>query len=267
PGKWAYCINYDKIQNKREKSGKPRQIIRFEDEIPNVTQGKLLNTIVSKSVELVPRNYVLTAVRTKKPMGVSSYDAALREIFKPRQPRQNLIRKAYVNYWYRKELPMSSLKEIADRMRHTTTVALGSYRKIGLDEIKEPPPAPVEEKVPLIPEVKSLPIVQPAEVKELPIVAPAEPPALPVLPPRAKYNPVEYSRQYREAHKEQIDKKRREEYDRNKDKILAAKILFNLTRGFSTRPTKRSIEKYGLFQDPTTGKWKSSEQSPDEEPM
>src|SRR5690606_28837794 len=113
--------------------------------------------------------------------------------------------------------------------RHTTTVALGSYRKIGLDEIK-PPSAPVEEKVPLLPEVKSLPIVQPAEVKELPIVAPAEPPALPVLPPRAKYNPVEYSRQYREAHKEQIDKKRREEYERNKDKILAAKILFNLNR-------------------------------------
>ena len=92
PGKWAYCINYDKIQNKREKSGKPRQIIRFEDEIPNVTQGKLLNTIINKSVELVPRNYVLTAVKTKKPMGVSSYDAALREIFKPKQPRQNLIR-------------------------------------------------------------------------------------------------------------------------------------------------------------------------------
>ena len=124
PGKWAYCINYDKIQNRREKSGKERQIMRFEDEIPNVTQGKLLNLLINTSVELVPRNYVLLAIKTKQPMAVTSYDAALADSFRPRKPRQNLIRKSYVNHFYRKELPMSALKEIADRMRHSVSVGM-----------------------------------------------------------------------------------------------------------------------------------------------
>ena len=96
-GKWAYCIQQDKIQNKREKNGKGRQIMKFEDEIKDVTNGKLLNSMINKSLEVLPRNHLFIGIKTKLPMIVTSYDSALGEIFKPKKPRQNLIRKSYVN--------------------------------------------------------------------------------------------------------------------------------------------------------------------------
>jgi hypothetical protein len=108
PRLWAICLNYDKIQNKREKSGKERQIIKLVDEIPGVSNGTELNNIINISLEFYPRDYVLLGTKTKDVMGVSGYDSALGEMFKPKKPRQNLLRKSYVNFWYRKELSRCS---------------------------------------------------------------------------------------------------------------------------------------------------------------
>lgn len=123
---------------------------------------------------------MLQAIKTKQPMGVTSYDSALREMFKPRAPRQNLLRKAYVNHWYRKELSFGKQKQIAERMRHSVNVALGSYRKVGLSEIPDIELPMVEEKKER-PEVASLPIVESREPKSLPKVDAPEPASLPIL--------------------------------------------------------------------------------------
>ena len=136
PGHWSICLNYDKIENRREKSGKERQIIKLDDEIPKVTDGRGLTEIINKSLALLPRNEVLLGIKTKQEMTVSGYDSALGEMFKPRKPRQNLLRKSYVNYWYRKELSVGALKEIADRMRHSIGVAMGSYRKVNIADLE-----------------------------------------------------------------------------------------------------------------------------------
>ena len=152
---------------------------------------KLLNLLITTSVELVPRNYVLLAIKKKQPKAVTSYDAALADSFRPRKPRQNLIRKSYINNFYRKDLPMSALKELADRMRHSVSVGMSAYRKVGLEDIKEA--LPFEAKPLPTPEVLSLPMLAPVELKSLPIMAPpvALPP--PVIVERKLKKPSEYS--------------------------------------------------------------------------
>ena len=61
----------------------------------------------------------------------------------------------------------------------------------------------------------------PTELKTLPIIAPAAPKELPILPPRAKFNPVEYAKEYYHAAK--IERQRREEYARNSHGVLGPK--------------------------------------------
>jgi len=72
-------------------------------------------------------------------MGESGFRSAMAAMFQPKKPGQNLLRKAYINYYHRfklngMELPERTLKDIASRMRHTLEVARGSYRKINLAE-------------------------------------------------------------------------------------------------------------------------------------
>ena len=251
-GQWSLVINSDKIENKRKSKDLPCQIMRLNDDIPAVTNGARLNELINLSLTYAPRDYVLIGVRTKTMMGESGYNSALSSMFAPRKPTQNVLRKAYINHWHGQNLSTGKLKEIAFRMRHTLGVAMGSYRKINASgDIKSPP---FEVKEPLIPEMERLAIVPPIEIKTLPIVEPPKVP-LPVLPRRAKYNPVEYSRNYREYHKAELDRKRREEYERNTHKVLRQKLIYHLNRGLTTRPTQLSILKYGLAQSEVDGRW------------
>lgn len=259
-GKWAYCINQDKVQNRREKSGKGRQIMKFEDEIKDVTNGKLLNSIINKSLDVMPRNHVLIGIKTKLPMIVTSYDSALGELFKPRKPRQNLIRKAYVNFWYRKDLSFGVLKEIADRMRHSIGVGLSSYKKIGIpapsligdDEEKKEPPTVIAKPDVVIP---ILPVEVPRVIPVLP--KPVEVKA-PMAEPKKLFDYVQYNREYRVKNAAILNKKQSEKYYANKEQALAAKIVRKLNAQQTTKPIPASILKYGLKQDDFTGRWKSS---------
>ena len=51
---------------------------------------------------------MLIGLKTKEAMSVSSYDSALAEIFAPKRPRQNLLRKAYINHWYGPKCSMAA---------------------------------------------------------------------------------------------------------------------------------------------------------------
>ena len=161
-----------------------------------------------------------------------------------------------MNFWYRKELSFGVLKEIADHMRHSVAVGLGSYKKIGmvaptliLEEKKEPAIVAAPAVV--------LPILAPSEPAVIPIIAPAEVKQAPIAPPRVYFNPREYSKQYREAHREEVNKRQQQNYDTNKLKVLAVQIVRKLNHCQTTRPTAKSIEVYQLYQDPVSGKWMS----------
>ena len=69
------------------------------------------------------------------------------------------------------------------------------------------------------------------------------------------FNPSEYSKKYRAEHKDEIDKSRKESYVKNKDKILATKIIWHLNNNLSRKPRQASIDRYGLIQNMDTGFW------------
>ena len=71
--------------------------------------------------------------------------------------------------------------------------------------------------------------------------------------------PSEYSAEYRVAHAEIIKEKRVKKYAKDSHELLRQKILWQLNRGLVTRPTAKSIETYLLFQDASSGLWRSRE--------
>lgn len=239
PGHWSIVINYDKIENKRRAKNIERQIINLDDEIQGVTDGHKLNEIINQSLIDAPRNFVLIGIKTKQPMPVSSYDSALREMFKPKKPRQNLLRKAYINYWHdtRLKLSESKLKAIAFRMRHTVEVARGSYKKINATDFPE--------------EIESSGLLE-----QLKIPKPVKLPILPKEKEHVHFNPKEYAKEYRQSHAEEISAKRKEQYEKNKYEILKNKQLWYLNHSLVVQPTSKSILEYKLRQD-TNGKWYS----------
>jgi len=183
PGEWSIVMNYDKIENKREQRGLALQIMVLKDDIPGITDGKRLNGIINDSLRDAPRNYALVGVRDKtRPMPASGFGSAMLAMFKPKKPLQNLLRKAYLNHVHRMklngmELPERTLKEVANRMRHTLEVARGSYRKINLAE--------EDDDTPMVPPTK------PEKPKSLPIVEPRAPRSLPLIVPRTAANDSE----------------------------------------------------------------------------
>lgn len=232
-GQWVIVINYDKVENKREAQHKSRSEFELLEEIPGVTNGKKLNEIINESLKQHPREFLLVGVKTiTSPMGGTSFDKALASIFDPKKPATNLIRKAYVNYWYRKNLSNKTLDKIADRMRHSRQVGRDAYFKINYPEGDEP--------------------------DEDYTGAVIRPPPKPVPKPEPKeyFDPRKYAKEYRLKNKDKIKEKRKENYNRDKHKILRNKILFNLNVAQVTKhPRQDTIDKYDIKYDAKQKKW------------
>lgn len=232
PGEWTLIINYDKVENKRESKNMPRSEFVLSDEIPGVTKGKQLNKIINESLLTFPRDTLLTCIKTNHPMSSISYDQVLQFIFKPKRPTQTLIRKAYVNHWYRKPLSTKILNVIAFRMRHSVPVARASYYKINYscddkrnDDFKGA------------------------------VLQPQKPVAKPV-PKKDYFDPSAYSKKYRQDNKDKIKVQRKVNYDKNKNAILKSKILWSLNTAQTVKhPSKKSIEKYNIQYSPVEKKW------------
>ena len=231
-GKWVIVLNYDKIENKRQVKGYDREEFDLEDDIPGVTEGKRLNNIINDSLKFWKRDFVLTGVRTYgEPMGKSSYNQALASIFKPKTPTQNILRKSYINHFYNKNLPMSKLKLIARRMRHTVGVAMLSYKKVNIN------------------------CPEPGDIEGIKV-----PPKIDIPKPMKKdktdyFNPTVYSKEYRKKNKDKLKVQRNQKYKKNNTKILRAKILWNLNRGIVKTPRTATIEKYDLKYNTKLRSW------------
>jgi len=285
PGDFVIVLNSDKIENKRKAKELPRQEIELKIEIAGVTSGVDLNTWLSMSLEDAPRNNVLIGVKTKdSAMGNSSYDKALATMFTPRRPTQNLLRKAYVNYWWSRNLNAGQIKDLAFRMRHTPGVAMSSYLKTNAprelpdfgmyrakqypaDSFKQPPK-----------EAPAVPTEMPIAPKEAP-VAPAEEPTvaaaptwkkLPIKIPKkvpiktpesiaaaqAAAAAAEESQEVLDyEHADEINRKQALNYEQNKGKILCKQILGRLNKSQTSKPMAKTIEIYQLYQPKPGGPW------------
>lgn len=232
---WYFVLNRDKVENSQSAKGFPRTIIDIaNDEIKGVTRGKELNKIICESFKVLPRRYVLTGLNKgheEEHMSESSYNTALKTIFKPKEPNETLFRKAYVNYWWRQNISGNQREEIAVRMRHSTAVAAAAYYKInypcedgGNDDIEGPRPIPK-------------PVPRPE-------------------PKRDYFDLKAYSKKYREAKKDTIKTKRKEAYEKDKHNILRKKIIWNLNVSQAVkRPRQSTIDKYNLKYNDQTSRW------------
>lgn len=235
--KWAIVMNYDKIENKRRANGKDREIFKLDDDIKGITNGKRLNDIIKLSLDYFPRDYVLVSPRLNgdKPMSPRNYDNILATIFNPKKPTTNILRKSYINYWHSEKISPKNKMEIARRMRHTLNVASSFYQKINTDDKKD-----------ISLDIFELPKIKKSKPKVLKEVS---------KPVKVPYNPVEYSRKYREENGEELNEKRRNDYEMNKKAILRNKILRNLNNGLTSKPTQMTIDRYGLYYDDDKDKW------------
>lgn len=231
-GKFYIVLNHDKIENKRVKQNKERQIIDISDEIEDVTDGNKLNEILAQSIKHFKREYVLSGIRTGggSPMSTTSYDQALASVFSPKHPTTNILRKAYINHFHSMNLSPKKLKQIAFRMRHTLNVAQNAYRKINVPLDYEP--------------VQGMAIKQPKTV----------PPPQPKVP---KFKPKEYMAEYRKKNKDKFKQARHKFYaDENKRFcLLRDKIIRTLNNGKTSHPTKKSMDKYGIFYNKELSRW------------
>jgi hypothetical protein len=234
-------INTDKVSHHELKKGK-RGMYPLKNEIEGdgvqYTKGIELMKIFADSFKSLPRDSVLTNLKDYQAkdtshMTPSTYDQSiLHWLFKPRKPTQNMLRKAYVNYFYRLEGTNINIhKQIANRMRHSYATAVENYLKINIDPSKQP-------------------TITGSVVKLLP--SSLEPLVVRTKP---RFDPVKNAKIYREKHKARLEEARKENYKKNKDKILGQKILYHLNNNLIKEPRKASIVKYGLTKDTETGLW------------
>ena len=241
----AIVINQDKVSHHEKVKG-TRGIYPLKDEIINktygtqITNGIGLMEILNDSLTALKRDHVLIKLKDYSPKGSehlpdSTYNQSILQwAFSPRKPSQNTLRKAYINYFY--NLPKTNIndhKSIAFRMRHSYSTASENYVKINIEQ-------------------EDLPDIVGSEVKILPARLGMHDLQIQKKP---SFNPITYSKKYREGHKDAIEKARKLNYDKNKNHILATKIIWHLNQNLSTKPRQASIDKYGLIHNADTGFW------------
>jgi hypothetical protein len=220
-------INADKVENARrasaEKKGREyqRDMFRLGENLPGLKgQGEILNKIVTASLEAYPRKYLLIGVKNKEEMSAISYTTHLHKMFQPKNLTQTLIRKSFVNHFYRKGLSYADLSRLAQRMRHSINVAQQSYMKQNapcdstfstedMEPIREPIEWTTHKKEPKDPRVAAKNYRSTPEAKEK-------------------------MKEYRLAHRHQINR---------------SKYLWMLNHDFVNTPQKRTLSKYGIVYD------------------
>jgi len=238
-------INQDKVSH-HEKAKGVRGMYPLKNEIINktygtqITNGIKLMEILNDSLTSLKRDHVLIKLKDYSIKGTehlpdSTYNQSILQwLFKPRNPSQNVLRKAYINHFY--NLPKTNIndhKAIANRMRHSYATASENYVKINVAQ--EDLPDIVGSEIKLLPDRI---LMHDLQIRKKPL-----------------FNPSEYSKKYRAENKNEIDKARKESYVKNKDKILATKIIWHLNNNLSRKPRQASIDRYGLIQNTESGFW------------
>lgn len=80
----------------------------------------------------------------------------------------------------------------------------------------------------------------------------------PPQPPREPFDYVQYARDYRRVHADEINRKQAINYEQNKGKILCKQILGRLNKSQTSKPMAKTIEIYQLYQPKPGGPWFSN---------
>jgi hypothetical protein len=206
--KWSVILNNDKVSKSHG---------RVELDI----ESKELNKIITDSIKLYPRKYVLTLLTDpNKPMRYTNFRSILNELFErsERLVGIDILRSSYVTEAYSKNISVNDKKDLAKQMRHSVGVAETTYRKIienrdvDEDQIK-----------------KDL-----IEITKKKANTP-------------QFNPSEWMKTYRQRDdvKDKMKQSRDRYYEQNRVKVLRSKIIRNANLGV-TKPSNRKIQEYDL---------------------
>ena len=94
--------------------------------------GDKMKDIIRESLTLYPREYLLCSPKDENiPMGMPTYNNMISQALH-KKAKQNIFRKAYINYWHdsARLLSHNELKIIAMYMRHSLSTAISTYKKI-----------------------------------------------------------------------------------------------------------------------------------------
>ena len=256
PGEWAiYMHGENKVGHLRE--GVVGHTIFLDEEIQydrlnntglptgekgNVTNARKLNSVITKSLEDYPRDFLLVN-KSGGVMDQPTYNGILKKETGANL-HQNLLRKIFIHWWHKsrdqsRQISYSVMKQIAEYMRHDVKTAISDYMKVTVPEYTGAqvkiyiPPAPI--KVDYVEEKK-----------------------------KEYYDPKVQGKIYREKNKEILKAKRVAKYTSAKGydteagkKVLARKMLWYLNTGGTKQPKAISKDKYQLRYDESIKQWVS----------
>ena len=241
-GIYKIVINYDKIEHKRLKKNLAREIFDIPKNVPYINHDNFY-LLMDHSFDLHPRKYVLISTTANdEPMSRNSYYSHIKTALKDegKVPRQNLLRKIFINHFHRdalypKKLNRTQKLDLARRQRHTLATTELNYEKMEAYDLCEGYYAKEERKGKekgnsddIKKEIK-----QEVEVKQ-------------EIVKKAAFNLKEWNKSYYAENREDIRAKAKERYKQDKYNILRRKIIKNLNSGQVSRPKQSTIDEYDL---------------------
>lgn len=231
----------------------------------------------------------------EKPINKQGIEYLFKYIFSPLRVSVDVLRSAYITHFYNDPSNTIKDKEhLARLMRHSADIAAREYYKIisKLSEKKEeiirpsqidsnPPTDQKKSILDIVGMIKnnnifkkpdndqSAPNSSPSEGAELQATKAQEPsPDIDKEQPikgrndpndkdktKKKFNLKKWGEDYRKTYKNIIRDKQRDLYERTKGDILRNKILYNLNMKNTTKPHKKTIEKYNIIYDHNIDRW------------
>jgi hypothetical protein len=260
-GHYRIVINYDKIENKRQaKKAQKRDIFKVTEDTTKVyIKADKLKQLLDKLMYVIGGKYLLVSItEPTEPMSRTSYydviKNSVKSKFPGRIPRQNLLRKLYINQWHNYRDPKTNykllyqdLEYIAKIQRHTVTTAIKTYEKRDLDSQAE-----FNQTLNQIKgfggedSLSSIDFDEPIDIYD--------PPAIKKKKSIGPFNLHDWSKQYYTENKARIAERNKDKYATERDDILRKKIVRNLNNGTVKKPMTSTITKYELKQD-SDGQW------------
>lgn len=238
-----YIVNDDKVKAKKT-----------DDYLKELPLRDNACRAVEQSLQLFPRDVLITQFLSSKQATQVVYDNYLKYIFKDLDGwtfSQNNFRNSYVSNFLARNPSVKKVNDVARLMRSSPQQLRETYnfRKEGnqksidpeWDEQKGNPKK--DEKIAEIEKPKSI------DKQEI----------LKMLEKKIKngFNVKEWGAKYRPKPKNKArkDKFNEKYYEENKMEFLRKKIIKNLNSGNTVKPTNKSVETYNLKYDANTKKW------------
>lgn len=224
-----FIINHDKVANKK-----------LDDKYKFIPVNPPAVKAIKENLKLFPRNdYLITQALNGKQCSDQTYENTYlrKTIFPDLDFRfgQNQFRRAYITNILASNPSVKTIEKLALQMRSSPQVMREVYNFRGVQKATINPEDPKEIIEPTI--IEHPMIIQ--ELKEK----------------KATFDLKAWSAKYRAKKKEEIEKYYSEYYQKNREAILRAKVLYNLNSGNVKNPTETTLRLYKIKYDKTNKRW------------